>query len=84
MGLAPCAHTLHLFGTAEVISVAGLAQPAALAGRLAGVAATGLAAVMLTLPVAVIRQEQLAATSALPSLGLQTHRGLTPTPEPRE
>jgi hypothetical protein len=62
-----------MVGAAEVIAVAGLAQPAALAGLLAGPAAGRLGAVSLVIAVAIIRQEQLLATTALATRKLQTH-----------
>jgi hypothetical protein len=78
MGLAPLPHMLGVFRAVEVVATEGSAPPSALAGLFAGVLASGLAAVMLPVPVAVIGEEKLAATAALTSLRLLTHRGSKP------
>ena len=79
MGLAPSPHPVGALTIAEVGKVLGLAIPAPLTGELAGLAAIGLAAVMLLLPVPVIREEKRAATAALTSLRLWAHREPKPT-----
>jgi hypothetical protein len=65
---------LGIFRAAKVVATEGRAPPSALAGLFAGALASGFAAVMLAVLVAVIREEKLAATAALTSLGPQTHR----------
>jgi hypothetical protein len=84
MGLAPGPHPLGPFAIAEVGKVLGFTIPSPLAGELAGRAAIGLAAVMLMLPVPVIREEERAATAALASLRLWAHREPKPTQPPPE
>ena len=84
MGLAPVPHSLHVLRAAEVIAVGRLAQPTLLAGLLAGVAAIGLATVMLAALIAVIREKELAATSALASCGTETHGPPKPSPNQRQ
>ena len=73
MGLAPLPHMLGIVRLSEVVAVGWLAQPSALAGQFAGVLAGRLATVTLPLLVAVIGEEELAATAALTSLRFQTH-----------
>jgi len=68
MGLAPLSHMLGILRVPEIVAVGWLMKPAPLAGQLAGVAASGFAAVMLAVLVAVIGEEKLAATAALTSL----------------
>ena len=55
MGFAPSPHSLGALAIAEVRKVLGLAMPSLLTGKLTGLATLGLAAVMLMLPVPVIR-----------------------------
>ena len=74
MGLAPLPHMRGVLRAAEVVATKGCASPPALAGLFAGVLASGFAAVMLPVPVAVIGEEKLAAAPALTPLGLLTHR----------
>ena len=73
MGLPPLLDMPGVFWAAEVIAIGWLAKPPALAGLFASLAASGFAAVVLALLVAVIGQEKLAATKALTSLGAETH-----------
>src|SRR5215471_11640425 len=56
--LAPLPDALNVGGASEVIAVAGLLEPAALARRLAGLAACGLSAVALALDVARVRSKE--------------------------
>jgi len=56
--LAPLPDALDLGGAGEVIAVAGLLEPAALARRLAGLAARGLGAVALAPDVARVRHKE--------------------------
>jgi hypothetical protein len=84
MGLAPLPHMLGVFRVAEVVATEGRAPPSALAGLSAGVLASGLAAVMLPVLVAVIGEEKPAATAALTSLRLLTHRGSKPPRSQKE
>jgi hypothetical protein len=84
MGLAPLPHPSDVLRIPEVIAIGGFATPAPLAGQLAGLAAGGFAAVMLALLVAVIGEEELAATAALTSLRPQTHFESKPPRRKRE
>ena len=84
MGLAPSPHPFGALAIAEVGEVLGIAIPMPLTGELAGTAAIGLAAVMLMLPVPVIREEKRAATAALTSIQLWAHREPKPTQPPTE
>ena len=82
MGLAPSQHPFGTLAIAEVGKVLGFAIPAPLTGQLAGLAAIGLATVILMLPVPVIREEKGAATAALTALRLWAHREPKPTQPP--
>ena len=84
MGLAPSPHPFGALAIAEVRKVLGLAIPAPLTGQLAGLAAIGLATVILMLPVPVIREEKGAATAALTALQLWAHREPRPAQPPVE
>jgi hypothetical protein len=79
MGLAPSPHPLGALAIAEVRKVLGFTIPSLLTGELTGPATLGFAAVMLMLPVPVIRKEKRAATAALTSLRLWAHREPKPT-----
>jgi len=68
----------------EVVAIGWFAKPAPLAGQLADMAASGFAAVMLAVLVAVIGEEKLAATAALTSLRPQTHFESKPPRRRRE
>ena len=72
--MAPLSNPLHVVGTAEVILVGGLAQPAPLTGGLAGAATLRRQAVKLALGVMPVGMEELIAAAALASLLLGTHR----------
>ena len=65
MGPSPLLDACDLIGSAEGVAVAVLAEPAALAGGLAGLAAVRLGAVALAVCGARIREEELTATKAL-------------------
>ena len=78
--LAPIAHSLRIVRTAEVIAIAYLAQPSALAGTLADLAALRLGTVNLVVSVSIIRKKKLLATTALATRELGTHGGV-PTGE---
>jgi hypothetical protein len=82
MGLAPSPHSLGALAIAEVRKVLGFTIPSLLTGELTGPATLGLAAVMLMLPVPVIREEKRAATAALTSLRFWAHREPKPTQPP--
>jgi hypothetical protein len=84
MGLAPSPHPLGALAIAEVGKVLGFTIPSLLTGELTGPATLGFAAVMLTLPVPVIREEKRAAIPALTSLGFWAHREPKPTQPPPE
>ena len=84
MGLAPSPHPLGALAIAEVGKVLGFTIPSLLTGELTGPATLGFAAVMLTLPVPVIREEKHAAIPALTSLGFWAHREPKPTQPPPE
>jgi len=84
MGPAPCLHPPDVLGVPEVVAVGWLAQPVPLARLLAGMAASGLLAIMLAIVVAVIGEEKLAATTALTSFRLGTHRTSKPSRRGRE
>ena len=84
MSLAPLPNAPGVFRVTEVIAVGRLAQPLALAGQFAGVSASRFAAVALALLVTVIGEEKLAATVALASPGLETHRESKPPRRRRE
>jgi len=79
MGLAPSPHPLGALAIAEVRKVLGFTIPSLLTGELTGLATLGFAAVMLMLPVPVIRKEKRAATAALTSFRLWAHREPKPT-----
>ena len=83
MSLAPSLHPLGPLAIPEVGEVLRFAIPAPLTGQLAGPVAIRFGAVVLMLPVPVVREEKRAATPALTSLRLWAHR--TPkAPQPRE
>ena len=75
MSLTPLPHAPGVVRPTEVIPVVRFVQPSALAGRFAGLPTSRLATVMLVMLVAVIEEEEIAATAALTSLGLRGHRG---------
>jgi hypothetical protein len=74
MALAPELDAAHLVGTAEVVAVAGLAQPAPLTGGLAGLPTSGLGTIVLAGLVTRIGNEKLGATAAFASGLLAAHR----------
>src|SRR2546422_7835761 len=75
MALAPQLDAADLLSSAEVIAVAVLAQPSALAGCLTGMSANELGTVALAIFGPRIGKEKLGATTAFTS-GLQAaHRG---------
>jgi hypothetical protein len=74
MTLAPEFHPQDLVGTAKVVAVAGLAQPASLTGGLAGLPTRGLGTVVLAGLVTRIGEEKLGATAAFASGLLKAHR----------
>jgi hypothetical protein len=84
MGLAPSPHPLGALAIAEVRKVLGITIPSLLTGELASPTTLGFAAVMLMLPVPVIREEKRAATAALTSLRHWAHREPKPTQPPVE
>ena len=84
VGLAPLPHTLGVLRVPEVIAIGWFAKPATLAGPLASLATSGLATVMLAVLVAVIGEEELAATTAFTSLRPQTHFESKPPRRRRE
>jgi hypothetical protein len=57
MLLPPLLDPLGVSGATEVISIGGLAQPAALAGAFAGLTARRLGAIKLMMSIAVIGKE---------------------------
>jgi hypothetical protein len=65
MGCPPSAYPLHILRTSEVVPVLRLAQPTALTGRLAGLAAGPLRTVVVVTEVAWIGTEKIAAVSTL-------------------
>jgi hypothetical protein len=73
MGLAPRLDSLHVKRAAKVVAVGPLVQPASLTGRLAGLLAGWLGTVTLAVVIAIIREEELAATAALALFGSDTH-----------
>ena len=74
MAIAPELDAAHLVGTAEVVAVAGLAQPAALTGGLAGLLTSGLGTIVLASLVTRIGNEKLGATAAFASALCSAHR----------
>lgn len=74
MGPSPLLDSGDLIGSAEDIAITILAEPAALAGGLAGLAAVQLGAVALAVRGARIREEELTATKALPATWPTAHR----------
>jgi len=64
MLLAPTSHAVHFAGAAESVAVAVFAEPSALGGSLAGLAASGLRTVVLPIGGSRIGNEHLAATAA--------------------
>jgi hypothetical protein len=75
---------LGVFRVPEVVAIGGFVKPSALAGQLARVPAGGFAAVTLTVQVAVIGEEKLAAAAALTPLGPYSHRESKPPRRGRE
>jgi hypothetical protein len=75
MSLTPLPHSFHVLPAAEVITVGGSAQPAALTGLLAGRLAPRLGTINLMVAVAVIGQEKLLTTTALAAAVLGAHDG---------
>jgi hypothetical protein len=73
MVFAPQLNAAHLGGSPEVIAVAVLAQPPALTGCLAGLAASGMGTVTLTILSPRIGNEKLAATAAFASSLSKAH-----------
>jgi len=73
MGLTPLLDSLGVFAAAEVIPIAPLAQPAALAGALAGGAAGRFGTVKLVTAVSIIRKKKLLATTAPTMIEVGTH-----------
>src|SRR5450631_344281 len=73
MAGAPCLHSGHVHGTAEIMGVLGLGQPSGLAGRLARAPATRGAAITVALTAASVDVEKLPAAQALALSGLR-HR----------
>ena len=65
MELAPSLHSLHGAGSTEVIAIPIFAQPAPLAGMLAGVLATRVRTVSLTIDSPRVRKKKPAAMAAL-------------------
>ena len=84
MGLAPLLDVSAVLRIPEGVAVGRFAKPTLLAGQFAGMAAGGFAAIALAVKIAGIGEEELAATSALTSLGPGTHRERKPTPSRRE
>jgi hypothetical protein len=74
MLLAPTSDPVHFTGPAEAVTIAVFAEPSALGGGLAGVAASRLGTVMLPIGVARIGNEHLAATAAFASARRAAHR----------
>src|SRR6059036_1587472 len=75
MALAPQLHAPDLVSSAEVVTVAVLAQPPSLAGRLAGLAKGGRGTVALAVLSAAIGNEKLGATATFASGLRAAHRG---------
>jgi hypothetical protein len=71
--LSPGLHTLHGSRSAEVIAIAVFAQPSTLAGELAGVLATGLRTVALTIDSPRVRKKKPAAMTAFSSSSRAAH-----------
>jgi hypothetical protein len=71
---APGLHTLHRLWTAEVIAIAVLAQPSALAGGLAGLPTGGLETIALPIGSSRIWDKQLITTAAFASVQRAAHR----------
>jgi hypothetical protein len=78
MGAAPLPDALDVGGAGEVIAVAGLLEPAALARRLAGLAARGLGAVALALDVARVRCKEGPTVLALALGAWTSHEPVSP------
>jgi len=74
MALAPLLYPPDLISSAEVVSVAGFTQPTPLTGRLAGLAAGGLATVVLAIRGACIGKKELTATTTFASGWRAAHR----------
>jgi hypothetical protein len=73
MGFAPRLNLLQPGGTAKAITAARFAQPPPLAGGLAGLTTSRRRTVLLARVVAVVRNEQLFAATALPSGHSEAH-----------
>ena len=82
--VAPLPHALDLSGAGEVIAVAGLLEPAALARRLAGLAARGLGAVALALDVARVRGKEGPTVLALALGAWTSHEPVSPQAHDRQ
>lgn len=74
MGASPLLDATHLIWAAEDVAVAVLAEPAPLAGGLAGLLAGRLGAVALAIRGTGIRHEELATATALATTGRAAHR----------
>jgi hypothetical protein len=74
MALAPKLDAANLIGSSKVIAVASLAQPPSLAGGLAGLLASGLGAIALTVCGPWIGEKELRATTAFASALRAAHR----------
>jgi hypothetical protein len=81
MGSTPRLDAAHFFLPAEVIAPELGLSPTTLTGDLAGLSASQGRAVMLVMPVTVIRTEKLSATTALAPARFATHRA--PSPDKR-
>jgi hypothetical protein len=78
MGPAPFLHTAHFFLAAKVTTSELGLPPTTLTGGLAGLTASRGRAVMLVMPVTVIRTEETPATAAFAPARFTTHRAPTP------
>jgi hypothetical protein len=81
MRLAPRLHPAGIFRAAEISEILRFAPPAGLAGRFTGLAATLLRAILLMMPIAIIRLKELTTTTALTPSGFGTHDELPPLRE---
>ena len=70
----PILHPLHIFRAAEVIAVAGFAQPLPLTGLFAGGLALRGGTISLAPPIPVIGNEYLLAVQTLAAGGVRFHR----------
>jgi len=74
MGCSPLLHPLHVFRTAEMVSVFGFAQPTLLPGALAGLLALRRRTILLASSIPVIGHKQHLAMQTLVTARFRLHQ----------